>query len=85
MMRELGKEPSAVTVAEMYGDVVNAVVIEESDHAEMRNLTDLGLAGLPARTVMKNSADQRQLARTVVQFAQTLRVSLDTARGGTGR
>jgi len=78
MMRELGKEPSAVTVAEMYGDVVNAMVIEESDHAQMRNLTNLGLAGLPAHTVMKNPADQHQLAGTVLQFAQTLRVALDT-------
>ena len=83
IMRELGREPSAVMVAEMYGNAVNGMVIEECDRAQIERMTRMGITGMPAPTVMKNDADQQQLARTVLQFAQSMRASLETASRNT--
>ena len=76
MMRELGKEPSAVTVAQMYGNVVNGMIIDGSDRADLRHLTEMGIAVMPAPTLMKNGADQQRLARTALEFARSIRQSI---------
>ena len=76
MLRELGKDPSAMTVAGMYGNVVNGMVIEACDHAQVGSFADTGIAWMPAKTLMKNVADQQELARNVLQFAQRIRATL---------
>ena len=79
MLRELGKEPSTVTVAEMYDKVVNAMVIDESDESELRQLRATGIAATTAETVMKDVGDQQRLARSVLEFARSLRTALGIA------
>ncbi|WP_431857123.1 2-phospho-L-lactate transferase [Azospirillum sp.] len=71
MMDELGIRPSAAWVAEQYGDLLDGLVIDETD----RDLA-AGIHGprvLVAQTVMRTATDRARLAGEVLGFAAELR------------
>jgi LPPG:FO 2-phospho-L-lactate transferase len=68
MMRELGLEVSAATVADRYRDLLDGYVVDEADGA--------GVAGVrvfPAPSFMTSLAEKEALARAVLDAADAIR------------
>jgi len=72
MYRELGFEPSALTVARHYGSLLTGMVIDERDRELGSSISESGIIPLVTQTVMLNEADRVNLGRTVYQFCERL-------------
>ncbi|HEX6317802.1 MAG TPA: 2-phospho-L-lactate transferase CofD family protein [Burkholderiales bacterium] len=75
LMRDLGKEPSARAAAAEYLRVIDGFVIDREDLADAEAVRSLGIEVIAANTVMRSAQDRVALARTVLDFAATLRES----------
>jgi len=73
MMRELGREPSARSVAAEYLRVIDGFVIDREDFQLVEGVRSLGLQVLVAQTVMRSQDDRVALARAVLDFARSIR------------
>ena len=72
-MRELKLDPSAVTVARHYSDVINGFVLDERDAHLRAEIEAMGIGVLVTDTLMKDRDDRARLACEVVNFADALR------------
>lgn len=68
IMRELGVQPHAGVVAELYADFVDAVLIDEADAGLARHDARLVVAA----TVMKTPEQKIMLARRCIELIETL-------------
>jgi LPPG:FO 2-phospho-L-lactate transferase len=66
LMRSLGLEVSAYSVAYLYRDFLDIFVIDLVDRAERDRIEGLGLRTVVTNTLMKNLDDKVQLARVVL-------------------
>jgi len=66
MLRALGFEASAVGVAGLYSDFLDAFVIDQKDAAEAERVEALGVEVVVADTVMRSLKDKATLAKTVL-------------------
>jgi LPPG:FO 2-phospho-L-lactate transferase len=73
MMRELGREPSARSVAAEYLGAIDGFIIDREDAAQAENVRALGIDVLAAPTVMRTREDRAVLARAVLYFAGAIR------------
>jgi LPPG:FO 2-phospho-L-lactate transferase len=73
MMRELGKEPSPRAAAAHYLRLIDAFVIDQQDAHLADDVRSLGIQTLAAQTVMRSAEDRVALARTVLDFARSVR------------
>ncbi|HEV3010321.1 MAG TPA: 2-phospho-L-lactate transferase CofD family protein [Burkholderiales bacterium] len=73
LMRELGKEPSARSVAIEYLRLIDGFVIDRQDSPLLESVRSLGIHALAAPTVMRTVEDRVALARTVLDFARSVR------------
>jgi len=73
MMRELGREPSALAAAGEYLRIIDGFVIDREDAALAPAVRSLGLEVLVAQTVMRTDENRLSLARAVLDFADTIR------------
>jgi LPPG:FO 2-phospho-L-lactate transferase len=73
MMRELGKEPSPRAVAIQYLRLIDGFVLDQEDIALLDSVRSLGIKALAAPTVMRTVDDRVALARTVLDFARSVR------------
>jgi len=73
MMRELGKEPSALAVATEYLRLIDGFVIDREDAHLAEGVRSLGMQVLVAGTVMRSIEDRVVLAQTVLDFAHSVR------------
>lgn len=78
MMRELGHEVSARSVAMEYLRIIDGFVIDESDAGLAEGIRASGMQVISAKTIMRTVADRTALAQLVLDFAQTVRA--DRAR-----
>jgi LPPG:FO 2-phospho-L-lactate transferase len=72
LMRDLGKEPSALAAAGEYLRVIDGFVIDRQDLALVEAVRSLGIDVVAANTVMRTPEDRVALARTVLDFAGAL-------------
>jgi LPPG:FO 2-phospho-L-lactate transferase len=72
LMRDLGKEPSALAAAGEYLRVIDGFVIDRQDLALVEAVRSLGIEVVAANTVMRTVEDRVALARTVLDFAGML-------------
>jgi LPPG:FO 2-phospho-L-lactate transferase len=75
MMAELGMPQSAFAVAQHYQGRIDGFVIDEADRALQPDIEALGIPTIVTRTVMVTLADRKELAASVLEFAQQLRLS----------
>lgn len=75
LMRDLGKEPSALAAAAEYLRVIDGFVIDREDQAHAQAVRSLGIQVLAANTVMRTAQDRVTLARLVLDFAAQIRKS----------
>ena len=69
IMSELGIDVTASAIAHHYRDLIDGLVIDESDAADADRI---GVPVAVTRTLMNNLDDRRHLARAVLAFARTL-------------
>ena len=72
MMAELGFEISAITIAQRYADFLDAYVLDEQDASL---LGQLRVPAVAAKTLMTTLEDREELARTVLDVADSVRGS----------
>jgi LPPG:FO 2-phospho-L-lactate transferase len=77
MFAELGKDPSAVSVAKHYGSiteggVLSAFVLDDLDHEEELQVKQMGIKTLVRNTIMKTRSDRANLARQVIEFGESI-------------
>ena len=68
MYTELGYEPSALTVAKHFTDVLTAFVIDNKDAEMQSEIQALGMQVLVTDAVMRNRDDRRRLAEDLIEF-----------------
>jgi LPPG:FO 2-phospho-L-lactate transferase len=73
LMRELGIEPSVVSIAMHYRDILDGLVIDTQDRALQDAIEDMGIRVHITNTVMQSLADKAALAQQVLDFATQLR------------
>jgi LPPG:FO 2-phospho-L-lactate transferase len=69
LMRELGIDPSGLSVARHYRGLLNGLIIDRVDAADAAALEGEGLRVLVTDTVMHSDEDRMRLAREAVDFA----------------
>jgi len=70
MMTELGLDPTAGTVAQLYSELLDGYVI---DHADMAEVVSIDARVTLAQTLMTTMEDREALAKTVLDAAAVLR------------
>lgn len=72
MYSELGIEPSALSVASQYGDLLNGFVIDVVDAGDADAIQTLGIRPLTTQTLMKTVLDRQFLSAEILAFGQRL-------------
>ena len=73
IMRELGREVSARSVALEYLRLIDGFVIDIEDEAMAEGISASGIEVLVTNTIMRSVEDRIALARSVLEFAGSLR------------
>lgn len=73
MLASLGHEASALGVARMYQDLLDVLVIDETDHDLAGPIGELGMDVLVTQTVMGGKRDRERLAAEVLAEARRVR------------
>ena len=69
LMRGLGLEVSAYSVANLYRDFVDVFIIDNMDSDEEKRIESLGLKVVVTNTIMKTLQDKIELAETAIRSA----------------
>lgn len=69
LMRGLGLEVSAYSVANLYRDFIDTFIIDNMDQDEAQRIEKLGLKVVVTNTIMKNLQDKMRLAKTTIKSA----------------
>lgn len=72
LMRELKLETDVVTIAGIYKDIADAVVIDTQDTEFTQEIESMGITVHTANIVMRTLQDRINLAKDVVKFAHDL-------------
>ena len=73
MLLGLGYEPSPVAIAEIYGDLIDGLVMDHQDSAVAERIQALSLEVLVTDTIMTDASGRERLAGEVLRFAAGLR------------
>jgi LPPG:FO 2-phospho-L-lactate transferase len=73
MMRELGREVTARSVAMEYYKLIDGFVIDSADEDQADGIIACGMDVVVAQTVMRSLEDRVRLAQTVLDFARAIR------------
>ena len=74
IMRDLGREPSARSVAAEYRRLIDGFVLDSEDAALAQSVRSLGMDVVALPTIMRSLDDRVALAHEVLDFAATIRV-----------
>lgn len=74
IMRELGREPSARSVAGEFRQVIDGFVLDMEDAALADSVRSLGMEVVALPTIMRSIDDRVALAQEVLDFAASIRV-----------
>lgn len=70
MYAELGLEPSALTVAAHYGDLLHGFILDKQDDELVGEVAALGMRPLTLDTLMKTRPRRKRLAGGILSFAE---------------
>jgi LPPG:FO 2-phospho-L-lactate transferase len=77
MMRELGRELSARSIAGEYLRVIDGFVLDSEDMALVDSVRSLGMDVVALPTIMRSIDDRVALAQEVLDFAASIRARLE--------
>jgi LPPG:FO 2-phospho-L-lactate transferase len=80
MLAGLGQVPSAATIAELYSDFLDGMVIDRQDSMESERIEALSVRVLTTDIIMRETPDRERLAGEVLEFAGILRAGAGTRR-----
>lgn len=72
MLRDMGQEVSSFGVAELYVDIVDGFLLDESDRDQISRIRELGMEVFAANTVMQSFEDKQHVAHSVLDIFQIL-------------
>ena len=72
IMRELGREPSALAVAQHYRGLIDGLVVDNADACQAEAIRALGMAVHVTDTIMTDVTSKRRLAEETLAFAARL-------------
>jgi LPPG:FO 2-phospho-L-lactate transferase len=72
MYKELGIEPSALAVAQHYGSLLNALIIDRIDQEFTSSIKQTGIIPHVTDTLMVTIDDRRSLANEVLVLGQSI-------------
>jgi LPPG:FO 2-phospho-L-lactate transferase len=72
ILREMGRQASALEIARHYRALVDGIVIDDLDAALKPQIEALGLNVVVTNTIMRSRTDRSQLAEAVIGFASDL-------------
>jgi LPPG:FO 2-phospho-L-lactate transferase len=81
LMEELGVQPSAFAVASFYAGLAQGLVLDSLDAGEAARVETAGLAAVATNSIMRTDADRIALAKTVLEFADTLSATVARETG----
>lgn len=84
MLRDLGHEVSARGVASMYGDFLDAFVLDETDIRAAEDIRALDMEVFSADTIMNSFEDKRRVAERVLHIVAASSSKEDSGSGITG-
>jgi len=67
LLRGLGLEVSAFSVAKLYADFLDTFIIDTADASEKNRIRQIGMKVKVTNTIMKSLADKVRLAKTVLE------------------
>jgi LPPG:FO 2-phospho-L-lactate transferase len=67
LLRGLGLEVSAYSVAKLYADFLDTFILDAADSAEKEKIEKLGIEVKVTNTIMRTLEDKIRLAKTVVE------------------
>ena len=70
LMRSLGLEVSAYSVAELYKDFLDVFIIDQVDYFQKKRIEGLGLQVIATNTIMKKMEEKIQLAEKILECKQ---------------
>jgi len=70
LMKGLGLEVSAYSVARLYQDFLDAFILDHVDQNEKKRIEQLGLHVIVTNTIMKTQEDKVKLANTVLRLTK---------------
>jgi hypothetical protein len=76
MMRELGREPSARSVAGDYLRLIDGFVLDSEDLGLIDSVRSLGMEVVALPTIMRSLDDRVALAHEVLDFAAAIRTRM---------
>jgi LPPG:FO 2-phospho-L-lactate transferase len=68
LLKGLGKEVSAFSVAELYADFLDVFVIDHADATDKERIEQLGIKVVVTKTLMASLEDKISLAKTVLEI-----------------
>jgi LPPG:FO 2-phospho-L-lactate transferase len=71
LMRGLGLEVSAYSVAYLYRDFLDVFIVDNMDRTEKERIEELGLRAIVTNTIMKSQRDKIQLARATLKSVKS--------------
>jgi LPPG:FO 2-phospho-L-lactate transferase len=75
MLASLGHEVSPVGVARLYNELVDGIVIDETDASLAPKIEALGMQVLTTKSVMGDANDRRRLAEETLAFGRSLSIA----------
>lgn len=78
MLRTLGHDVSPLGVAAMYGDLIDALVIDHEDRSLAADIESLGTRALVTNSIMGDPDDRARFAREILDFASELALERTT-------
>jgi len=67
LMQGLGLEVSAYSVAHLYRDFLDTLIIDKTDEAEKEHIESLGMQAIATNTIMKTLEDKVQLTKVTLE------------------
>ena len=68
MFSELGIEPSAYTIAQHYEDLIDSLVIDNTDVHLAQKINDIGIRTFATNIIMKDRMDRVNLAKNTIEY-----------------
>jgi LPPG:FO 2-phospho-L-lactate transferase len=70
LMRGLGLEVSAYSVAFLYRDFLDFFILDEGDRTQKKKIENLGIRAITANTIMRSRADKIELAKLALRLLE---------------
>ena len=66
LMKAVHIQPSALSVAEIYRDFLDTLILDKQDKRLVKKVEDLGIKAVATNTIMASLGDKTRLARTIM-------------------